>query len=84
VIRQSARRYELAELVATFGQYAKPKPASTAPANRRRDCGLEIAVYLAEGKLKYRAHKLEGLESAVEGINLLFSGGNKGKLMVEL
>jgi hypothetical protein len=36
------------------------------------------------GKLKYRAHKLQGLESAIEGINLLFTGGNTGKLMVIL
>ena len=48
------------------------------------DMMQKLAVYLAEGKLKYRAHKLEGLESAIEGINLLFSGGNQGKLMVEL
>jgi NADPH-dependent curcumin reductase CurA len=44
----------------------------------------KLAAYLAEGKLKYRAHKLEGLESAIEGINLLFTGGNTGKLMVVL
>jgi NADPH-dependent curcumin reductase CurA len=44
----------------------------------------QLAAYLAAGKLKYRAHKLEGLESAIEGINLLFTGGNTGKLMVEL
>ena len=44
----------------------------------------KLAGYLAAGKLKYRAHKLQGLESAVEGINLLFTGGNLGKLMVEL
>src|SRR5210317_1784125 len=44
----------------------------------------KLAVYLGEGKLKYRAHKLEGLESAIEGINLLFTGGNTGKLMVVL
>jgi len=44
----------------------------------------KLAVYLGEGKLKYRAHKLHGLESAIEGINLLFTGGNTGKLMVEL
>jgi NADPH-dependent curcumin reductase CurA len=42
-----------------------------------------LAYYMA-GKLKYRAHKLQGLESAIEGINLLFSGDNTGKLMVEL
>jgi len=44
----------------------------------------KLAEYLAVGKLKYRAHKLRGLESAIEGINLLFTGGNNGKLMVEL
>lgn len=44
----------------------------------------ELAGYLSAGKLKYRAHKLDGLESAIEGINLLFTGGNEGKLMVVL
>lgn len=43
-----------------------------------------MAKYLMEGKIKYRAHVLEGLESAIDGINLLFTGGNKGKLMVKL
>jgi len=44
----------------------------------------KLATYYAAGKLKYRAHKLDGLESAIEGINLLFTGANTGKLMVEL
>jgi NADPH-dependent curcumin reductase CurA len=44
----------------------------------------KLAAYLMEGKIKYRAHKLSGLESAIDGINLLFTGGNTGKLMVEL
>lgn len=44
----------------------------------------KIAAYLSAGKIKYRAHKLHGLESAIEGINLLFTGGNTGKLMVVL
>ncbi len=44
----------------------------------------KLAVYLKEGKLKYRAHVLHGLESSIEGINLLFTGGNTGKLMVGL
>ncbi len=43
-----------------------------------------VARYLQEGKIKYRAHVIDGLESAIAGINLLFSGGNKGKLMVRL
>lgn len=43
-----------------------------------------VAKYLQAGKIKYRAHVIDGLESAIDGINLLFSGGNKGKLMVKL
>ena len=44
----------------------------------------KLLAYYQAGQLKYRAHKLQGLESAIEGINLLFTGGNTGKLMVEL
>lgn len=44
----------------------------------------KLAGYYAAGQLKYRAHTLQGLESAIEGINMLFTGGNRGKLMVEL
>jgi NADPH-dependent curcumin reductase CurA len=44
----------------------------------------KLLAYFMAGKLKYRAHKLKGLESAIEGINLLFTGGNTGHLMVEL
>jgi len=44
----------------------------------------KLGEYLTAGKIQYRAHKLEGLESAIEGINLLFTGGNTGKLMVVL
>lgn len=43
-----------------------------------------LTAYYQAGKLKYRAHKLDGLFSAIEGINLLFTGGNTGKLMVVL
>jgi NADPH-dependent curcumin reductase CurA len=44
----------------------------------------KLLAYFSAGQLKYRAHKLQGLESAIDGINLLFTGGNTGKLMVEL
>jgi NADPH-dependent curcumin reductase CurA len=44
----------------------------------------KLGAYLMSGQIKYRAHTLHGLESAIEGINLLFSGGNTGKLLVEL
>lgn len=42
----------------------------------------QLLSYFMAGKLKYRSHKLHGLESAIDGINLLFTGGNEGKLMV--
>ena len=44
----------------------------------------KLAAYYAAGQLKYRAHTLHGLESAIDGINLLFTGENTGKLLVEL
>lgn len=40
--------------------------------------------YLQKGQLKYRSHVLKGLDSAVEGVQLLFSGQNQGKLFIEL
>src|SRR3546814_3449216 len=43
-----------------------------------------LAGYLRDGKLKYRAHVIHGLESAIDGINLLFTGDNNGKLLVQL
>jgi NADPH-dependent curcumin reductase CurA len=36
-----------------------------------------------KGQVKYRAHVLEGIESAMTGLNLFFTGGNKGKLIVK-
>ncbi len=48
------------------------------------DMSQKMAHYWMNGQVKFRAHKLQGLESAIEGINLLFTGGNNGKLMVEL
>jgi NADPH-dependent curcumin reductase CurA len=45
---------------------------------------VKISEYLMAGKIQYRSHELSGLESAIAGINLLFSGDNKGKLLVRL
>jgi hypothetical protein len=44
----------------------------------------KLTPYVMSGKIKYRSHILEGLESAIEGLNLFFNGGNKGKLIVKL
>lgn len=43
-----------------------------------------LTPYVMSGQVKYRAHTLEGLESAITGLNLFFTGDNKGKLVVKL
>lgn len=43
-----------------------------------------LTPHVKAGKIKYRAHTLDGLESAMTGLNLFFTGENKGKLLVEL
>lgn len=44
----------------------------------------KLTPYVLQGKIKHRSHVLEGLESAISGLNLFFTGGNKGKLIVKL
>lgn len=44
----------------------------------------KLTPYVMAGKIKYRAHVLEGLTSAISGLNLFFTGENQGKLMVKL
>jgi len=63
----------------TITGFAMPDHWDNVPA-----MSVKLLAYYKAGKLKYRAHTLSGLESAIEGINLLFTGGNTGKLMVEL
>jgi NADPH-dependent curcumin reductase CurA len=45
---------------------------------------LEVARWIAEGKIKSTEHIVEGLEKAPDALNLLFSGGNTGKVIVAL
>ncbi|MDN7124173.1 NADP-dependent oxidoreductase [Pseudidiomarina terrestris] len=44
----------------------------------------KLTPYVMSGKVKYRAHVIEGLESAIEGLNMFFTGDNQGKLIVKL
>ena len=51
----------------------------------RMDAGrAEVAGWLAEGKIKSSEHVVEGLENAPDALNLLFTGGNTGKVIVEV
>ncbi len=43
---------------------------------------LEMAGWVMEGRIHHREHVVEGLEHAGEALNLLFSGGNTGKVVV--
>lgn len=44
----------------------------------------EIGAWLKDGSFKRRFHVVKGLQNAPEALNLLFSGGNTGKLYVFL
>ncbi|WP_281556679.1 NADP-dependent oxidoreductase [Thalassomonas sp. RHCl1] len=44
----------------------------------------KLTPYVMAGKIKYRCHVLDGLESAISGLNLFITGENKGKLLVKL
>ncbi|MEP1554570.1 NADP-dependent oxidoreductase, partial [Paraglaciecola sp.] len=44
----------------------------------------KLTPYVMQGKVKYRAHVLEELESAIDGLNMLLTGANNGKLIVKL
>lgn len=44
----------------------------------------KLASYVKAGKIKHRSHVIQGLESAIGGLDMLFTGGNNGKLIVKL
>jgi NADPH-dependent curcumin reductase len=44
----------------------------------------QVAGWLAEGKIKSSEHIVEGLENAPQALNLLFTGGNTGKVIVQV
>jgi NADPH-dependent curcumin reductase CurA len=52
--------------------------------NRFPEAQAEMAGWLASGKLKASEHIVEGLERAPEALNLLFTGGNTGKVIVRV
>lgn len=48
------------------------------------DCRAELLKLKKEGKLVVQEDIREGIENYVDVVNLLFSGGNKGKLMLKI
>ncbi len=53
-------------------------------AGRYPEAQAAILGWLNEGKLQHAEHVVEGLESAPDALNLLFTGGNTGKVIVRL
>ncbi|MFW5825328.1 MAG: NADP-dependent oxidoreductase [Marinobacter sp.] len=43
-----------------------------------------LTEWVSRGQLKWKDHIVEGLDNALDGLSLLFSGGNDGKLMVKV
>jgi hypothetical protein len=44
----------------------------------------DMSKWLAEGKIKHDVHVVNGIENALSALNLLFTGGNTGKLLVSV
>ncbi len=53
-------------------------------APRFKEAAMELGKWKMMGKLKDRQTLVEGLEKAPEAINMLFTGGNVGKLIVKV
>jgi NADPH-dependent curcumin reductase CurA len=52
--------------------------------DRFLEAQIDMVGWMAEGKVKHAEHIVDGLERAPEALNLLFSGGNTGKVIVKL
>jgi NADPH-dependent curcumin reductase CurA len=44
----------------------------------------DMLGWVLEGKVKHAVHVVDGLEEAPNALNLLFTGGNTGKVIVKL
>ena len=52
--------------------------------DRFAEAQLELARWLGDGRLVHAEHVVQGLERAPEALNMLFTGANTGKVIVEL
>jgi NADPH-dependent curcumin reductase CurA len=53
-------------------------------ADRFPDAQLQLATWAMEGRITTTEHFVDGLEHAPDALNLLFTGGNTGKVIVRL
>jgi NADPH-dependent curcumin reductase CurA len=52
--------------------------------DRFAEVSARLGQWLAEGKLRYRTEVYEGLGSAVDALNALFTGANTGKTVIRV
>jgi NADPH-dependent curcumin reductase CurA len=52
--------------------------------DRFGEVAATLGTWMAEGKLRYRTEVYEGLGSAVDALNALFTGANTGKTVIRL
>ena len=52
--------------------------------DRFPEVATTLGTWMAEGRLQYRTQVYEGLESAVDALNALFTGANTGKTVIRL
>ena len=51
---------------------------------RAKEAFVDMSKWMAEGKLQHKNHIVDGLENAVTSLKMLFSGENKGKMIVKI
>jgi NADPH-dependent curcumin reductase CurA len=51
---------------------------------RFQEGAVQMGQWLAEGKLTFHEHIEQGIENAVQAFLKLFSGENKGKLILQI
>ena len=52
--------------------------------SRAKEAFVDMSKWMAEGKLQHKNHIVDGLENAVSSLKMLFSGENKGKMIVKI
>jgi NADPH-dependent curcumin reductase len=52
--------------------------------DRFPDAQVEMFGWVLDGRVKHAEHVVDGLENAPEALNLLFTGGNSGKVIVRV
>jgi hypothetical protein len=52
--------------------------------DRFLEAQIDMVGWLAEGRVRHAEHFVDGLETAPDALNLLFTGGNTGKVIVRL